>query len=255
MFIELYIVVVKAMNICYWNVSNETPPDQLIEACVDLRTQEEIDVFCLQEVPYMPGYARNPASLAIAEALGMMGAFEHTRTLLATHDRLRGYGTAILANSLHSVRTKTIRNDSLAYMTPSDNNRRVLMTAKTYERPDLTVGVAHLSYKLPFGIGKLSLIKERSSLVEHLDNYRKESDLIFGGDMNCEPGDGLDDMLLGVGLCNLEAGSPTFKSKHWFAGRVTRDLDRVFVTRGLNATAELGDFGPSDHRPVIARVA
>jgi len=242
------------MNICYWNVCNETPPERLVEACVDLRQQEEIDVFCLQEVPYLPGFARTPASLTIAEALGMMEAFEHTRTLSATYDRLKGYGTAILANSLHSVQVKTIRNDSLAYMTPSSDNRRVLMTAKTYERPDLTIGVAHLSYKLPLGIGKISLIKERHNLAGHLENYRNGSGLVFGGDMNCGPGDGLDDMLIGAGLYNVEAGSPTFRSRHWFAGHATRDLDRVFVSKGVFATAELGDFGPSDHRPVIAHI-
>lgn len=243
------------MNVCYWNVCYETPTEALVEACAEIKKTEQIDVFCLQEVPYLPDRAVLPASLAVANALGMKQTFEHTRTLRKTPDRLVGYGTAIVAPSLHSVRAQVLRTDPLAYMPPFYKaNKRVLLSAKTFERPDITIGVAHLSYKLPAKLGRQALLAEHLKLAEYLDIEQERSEMVFGGDLNCQPGDGLDDILSQVGFYGLEAGAPTYRSRHWFAGHASKDLDRAFVTQGLYGEAKLGDFGPSDHKPVIVNI-
>lgn len=251
--ISTFAILNRLMKVCYWNVCNETSPEDIAAHCSDM---PGVDVFCLQEVPYAQhGYTRLPATRLLARELGMDGVFQHTRTLRRSPGKYKAYGTAILSKStIIGSRTAVLRDDIFAYMTPGAQNQRIALSAATEAEPGVTVAVAHLSYRLPLGLGSAGLLEERRVLQRQLSTMRDTSEVIFGGDMNAESGGGLDAMIGELGLSRVPTDGATFRSRHWFAGHATRELDRAFVTQGLVATAELGAFGASDHRPVIVDV-
>jgi endonuclease/exonuclease/phosphatase family metal-dependent hydrolase len=238
------------VKIGYWNVCDHAKAEAIIENSINIVESEDIDVLCLQEVPYYPG-TTTPVSNEIAKNLGMDNRFIHTRSL----GRTRGYGTAILSNSnLLDFSVKDLRTDAFAYMTPGKGNRRVLLSARTENDPDLNFAVAHLSYRLPLGIGQAGLMLERTKLFSRLYDLKRERPLIYGGDMNCEEESLLDGQLEFMGLVPIKFAVNTFRSRHFYAGYAQRNFDRAFHSAGLEVTPKLGDFRQSDHRWMVLDV-
>ena len=245
------------MNILYWNVCNAADNQEIVSQTLEIFKEHDIDVACLQEVPYQTNEDRlsepAPLSETIANSLGYMSSFQHTRTIRRTPGAINGYGTAIISRSnIIDLEVHTLRDDKLTYMTPSPENRRVLMTFRTEEDPELTIGVAHLSYSLPLKIGEKRKAEESDELIKILGKTLIRGKLVFGGDFNSPPGAAVDQKLESIDLVPVsDHEEPTFRSRHSFAGHVSRNLDRVYVSRGVTARAEIQDPRQSDHRPII----
>lgn len=247
------------MNILYWNVCSEADNQRIFDETADLIALHNIDVACLQEVPYETSKFTDPSmepiavSELLAQELGAASVFEHTRTIPSKKNEFRGYGTAILSFAgIRDASTNTLRSDSLAYMTPHPSNRRVLTSVITEEEPHISVGVAHLSYALPFGIGKGRALQEIDTLAGVLKVQTEDNEAVFGGDFNAKPNTAVDKKLAAIGLRGIvDTSVPTFRSRHWFAGYISRNLDRVYVSRALEATATIVRPRQSDHTPII----
>lgn len=246
------------MNILYWNVCNEADNGAIIRETERLMQEHDIDVACLQEVPYEKKIVDNkplfvPLSDIIASDMGFESDFQHTRTIRRSAKVLKGYGTAVLSRSgFADIDIHTIRDDKLSYMTPHPDNRRVLMMARPSDDPDLAIGVAHLSYPLPLGLGRKGMSKEHDSSIVALNRAMNVGRLVFGGDLNNRPGSAVDQRLRAINLVPVsDHQEPTFRSRHVYAGHLQRNLDRVYASRGIEVRATAHDRGPSDHRPII----
>lgn len=247
------------MNILYWNVCSAAKPDRIIEEAADLITTEQIDVACLQEVPYRDDL---PISAAIAKEVGMGGTFEHTRTLAedVKTGYVKGYGTTVLTSlGIKHMDATWLREDKWSYMTKGRDNKRVLVTLQTEEEPDIMINVAHLSYTLPLWLGRSGLVKERNDLTRKLQEQVHDYGVVFGGDINAPPGSEIDRRIVDLppkgfqNIVNVE--QPTFRSRHLFTLHAKRNLDRVFVSRDLSAQARIGERRQSDHHPIIVEVS
>ena len=249
------------MNVLYWNVCNAANNQEIINETKKLMESGDIEVACLQEVPYETVVKDGkrihvPLSDIISADLGAESHFEHTRTVRRSKKKLSGYGTAIISRSgFVEVGSETIRDDALAYMTPGKDNRRVVITATPNIAPDTQVSVAHLSYAIPLKRAKLGMKKEQEALKKILAEKLNQGRLIFGGDLNAKPGGGVDDLLSALHLKGIvDPLLHTFRSRHWYAGYLKRNLDRVFVSSDLKATASVDHPRQSDHRPVIVHI-
>lgn len=249
------------MNVLYWNLCNEAPNEEILREAKQLIASESIDVACLSEVPYMTQGVEGrtvsvPLSLLLAQELGMEHAFEHTRTIKKTNEKIKGYGSAVLSRSaFEELDITTIRDDRFSYMTKSPDNKRVLISVRTEANPDIIVNSAHLSYALPLKVGRKGMNQERETLAQTLKNQLQKYQVVFGGDLNVKPGKTIDKMLELIGLkVVVDTVLPTFRSRHWFAGHIKRNLDRVFVSAGLKVEAGIGERRQSDHNPIIVKI-
>lgn len=245
----------------YWNLCNEVDPHVSREAVKSLVEDQQIDVVCLQEVPYVRDEVGDkkvfiPLSRILAEDLGMDEVFEHTRTIKKTDKEIKGYGSAVLSRSpIIDKSIEVLRDDRFSYMTSHPENQRVLISARTELEPNIIINSAHMSYALPLKVGKKGMRTEQSRLAQILRQQMQTFEVVFGGDLNTKPGTILDKLLEATGLRSVLANTmPTFRSRHWFAGHIKRNLDRVFVSSGIQAKGEVGDQGHSDHHPVIVDV-
>ena len=162
------------MKVLYWNLCNEVDPHASLQEARQLIEDEQIDVACFQEVPYVPQEVEGrkinvPLSQLLADEFDMEQTFEHTRTIRKTDDRIKGYGSAILSrSSFVEQQTSIIRDDRFSYMTDHPENQRVLLSARVEAEPDVVVNVAHMSYALPLNIGKKGLKSEHRTLASIL---------------------------------------------------------------------------------------
>lgn len=249
------------MKVMYWNVCNVANQQEIIDHTKELLGSGQIDIACLSEVPYETRHVNGkplyiPLSEVIATDLDMDSTFEHTRTIRRSKRKLKGYGTAIISRSkILEKGTTVLRDDRLTYMTPGKGNQRVLMSVRTAQDPELEVNVAHLSYPMPIRKAIKGLRTERKRLSEALTDKLNKGRIIFGGDMNVRPGGRLDAILHGLGLKQLvDPLLHTFRSRHWYAGYTKRNLDRVFVSKDVSASAAVEDRRQSDHHPVIVTI-
>ncbi len=250
------------VKVLYWNLCSEVDPNTSLHDTQELIDSEQIDIACLQEVPYVTQATEDrtthiPLSQLLADDLGMDQMFTHTRTICRTDEKIRGYGTAILSRTpFIEKRTAVIRDDRFAYMTASPENRRVMLSVRVEGNPDTMVSTAHLSYALPLGLGRNGQEHEQQSVASILKDQMKYFEVAFGGDINAAPEKTMDALLEELGLNSvLDNSMPTFRSRHWFAGHAKRNLDRVYMSRGLIGVGYVGDRKHSDHSPVIVEVS
>ncbi|HMS23788.1 MAG TPA: hypothetical protein PKB09_03190 [Candidatus Saccharibacteria bacterium] len=247
------------MKILYWNVCSAAKPELIEKNVGKLVEQEDIDVACLQEVPYInldKFLGDIPVSDLISQEMNMDSVFVPTRSLFRGRKKYGSYGTAVLSRSgfIGEPDVTTLRTDKLAYTTPHPDNKRALITARTPIRPDLLVGVAHLSFGWPLDLSRNGIIEERSRLMHELRVRQKESKLIVGGDVNVGP-DEINPFMSRLGLTALvDPEVSTFRSRHIYAGYAERHLDDAFVSPGLDVQAIVRHRFQSDHNPIIVTI-
>lgn len=251
----MFMLLFYSMNVLFWNVCSEADEHEIHQNIAELIGTLAVDIAFLHEVPY--NLAGIPVSEPLASELGMEHSFSHTRTIYHSQHRLRGYGSAVLTATPPAKQSFIpLRTDRYAYMTAHRDNKRVLSLIRPKENPNLTIGSAHLSYRLPFHVGRAGLNVERHRLAAELTEAQLSGEVLFGGDVNVSPNDSLDSLIDSVGLRGVSnRNTPTFISRHWFVGHAQRNLDRVYATRGLNVEVMQESPRQSDHAPLIARIS
>jgi endonuclease/exonuclease/phosphatase family metal-dependent hydrolase len=140
---------------------------------------------------------------------------------------------------------------------PDDTGRVALLVVVEYEGRHLGVACTHL--KLDAAIG----LTQAQALIDELARVPCDGWVVCG-DLNAEPGAAIVERLLASGLADAHAGSPAFTSN--FAGGPSR-IDYVLHGPALTAhpiivappitpsTVLPSGDEPSDHLPVLARIA
>ncbi len=245
------------MKLAVWNMCNKADKLSATEQ-IHQYFQDGYDAVALQEVPYVGTERMKPLSADIANTLGLDHTFIHTRGL--SRRRLSGYGTAVLSTaSLASARHTTLRTDRWSYATKGKGNQRAAIAFTHPAKPEARIVVSHLSYGLAFGIGRTGLQDERRKLAQFLSEELQKGFLLFTGDTNCKPQTELDAQLAAIGLTpvhptNEAIDAPTYKSRYPGMGNVQVALDRVYASEPAIAQVHLGEYGPSDHRPLIIKI-
>ena len=248
----------RIMKIAMWNMCNKADQSLATDQIKDY-FEDGYSAVALQEVPYVKseGKAAVPLSAVLAAQMGLAHTFIHTRGLPSGRANcLSGYGTAVLStDSLGSATHTTLRTDRWAYMTSGKGNQRAAIAFSHSSNPDVRMVISHLSYSLIGGIGAAGLKSERIRLANFLDEQRTKGAVVFGGDMNCEPGTALDDALANIGLLpitpeGLQIEHPTYQSRYTGLKNVRAPLDRIYTDSALHSIVTLGEYGPSDHRPL-----
>lgn len=249
------------MKIAVWNMCNKADQSAAADKIREF-FEDGCDAVALQEVPYEHSEASKPLSATLSTDMGLDHTFIHTRGLpYRGPERIAGYGTAILStSSLASATHTTLRSDRWAYMTAGKGNQRAAVAFSHPSCPDVRIVIGHLSYRLVGKIGAAGLRDERVKLAQFLEAQSAAGRIIFAGDTNCRPGTGLDRIFSRAGLnpvapSELTINHPTYRSRYPGLGSIQEPLDRVYADPILDASVTLGEYGPSDHRPLIIDIS
>lgn len=245
-------IMTRPIRICYWNVWWRSDPTDVLNRLRQL----QCDILCLQEVVVREDF---DLPREISDSLQMGGSFLECRRTKSSRQGLLREGSAIFSRFPIVVDHKWLSRNTRAPFKNGLFDKRAVISA--YLRlPGIvdmfSVGLAHLSYRLPFGIKRDALQQEYTNLRKFFASLDRSFD-VFGGDLNSTGGIVNDISRWGC-LARVE---PYGKMKSWvgppFLTRLVRQktIDHTYVSPFINVvSARYSHAYPSDHRPLILEI-
>ena len=233
------------MKILIWNTWYRVHPEVTLRAIACLNC----DILLLQEVR-LDAWSKNYYSLP--EQIYDLGYASHMFECRAFNGYREGSGIFSRWN-LTAKRSVELRTGGRAPLRGGALSRRMYLEATIGlpRREALTVGLAHLSYPLPFGIGREYRAVELEKLC--IEIKKPKQNFILGGDLNAVPMSSKIEKISRV----LKHLGPDFSEKSWLPARspwFARRLDYAFGTGDIAAKAYLAPIQSSDHRPLIVEL-
>ncbi len=237
----------RNIRILVWNVWYRAQADEIVEAL----DYHAADVLMLQELTISSKY--NPGTSLpkkIAHELNYNGLFVGTREFGKPGETRHREGIAIFSR-LPITSTRVIELSHGGTLRGSGNSRRCYLQVgiHTLSGMGLTVGLAHLSYPLPGGIGRSRRRAELEQLKAAVAGHDKR--FLLAGDFNDQPESEVvswaTDSFKNLGPENSQASWLAFSKAGLSFGR---RLDYAFGTPDLNALGTLDSRSVSNHRPI-----
>lgn len=248
----------KNVTILQWNVWHKADPGKIIEYLKNICNKQDVDVISLQEVDAHSiqrlQEELNMPHLAVSSARNLNIGERHysadTNVILSKHQ-------------LENVRKEVLVEKGWRFFTEREPSQNYLEAQIQIPGSDkkLTIANTHLLTK---HFTKRSKRQEEAKKLQQIAQSHTDEPYVLTGDFN----DGADSYAARKVqetplISTKPPGVPTWTGKYWrrtlgpFGRFLKKEFDHTYISSQINLQSAdvLKDAGPSDHHPIITKIA